>query len=279
MKYNRYDSHDLWGGDIPPVPLKDVDLENKCVSACNENKQCRAYSFDKWRHACYLKSEIAGLALTLDPTSVTGVRDDVPAPPAATTAMTIQHYRGRSFPGSGYKTIKAAQPETCEAACREESTCNAYTVQKNDGLCRLFDAVSEYTSNSDIDSGVKMQKPAPGTASVAVSAPPAPAQTSSESSQCKLASIWSNQISGLGNSIWTISLDGTAVERGLGFAQGHATISDRNLTITWHTVFSNGTYVIQLDQTCTSGRGKAMVLGGFNAGVIYTSIFTAIPSP
>jgi hypothetical protein len=108
-----------------------------------------------------LKSEIGGLALTLDPTSVAGVRSDVPAPPQSTTAITIKHYPGRAFPGTGYKAIKATQLQTCEATCKNENSCIAYTFQKNDRLCRLFDTASEFMSESDSDSGGKMQKPPP----------------------------------------------------------------------------------------------------------------------
>jgi hypothetical protein len=172
--YKRYDGRDIWGGDIPPFPLKDVALEDRCASACSENKLCRAYSFDKWRHACYLKSEIADLALMLDPTSVIGVRGDAQVPPPATTAITMQPYHGRALPGSGYKSLKGAQLEKCEAACRDESACVAYTVRKSDNLCHLLDAVSEYTPDSDSDSGIKMQRPPQPPASSPVSASQSP---------------------------------------------------------------------------------------------------------
>lgn len=108
--------------------------------------------------------------------------------------------------------------------------------------------------------------------------PHAGTKKSTERSHCKLESVWSNQVSGVGSSVWTISSTGEAVEQGMGGAQGRSTMSGRNLTITWHTGLNNGTYVIQLDQTCAAGSGKLLILGGWGAGSFYTSTFTSTRS-
>ena len=87
---------------------------------------------------------------------------------------------------------------------------------------------------------------------------------------CKLASVWAGEVAGVGSSVWTISSDGTAIERGLGNAQGHASLSGHTLTIIFHTAFNNGTYVMQLSRTCSNGSGKTTILGGIPAGAVYT---------
>jgi hypothetical protein len=99
---------------------------------------------------------------------------------------------------------------------------------------------------------------------------------SSEAS-CKLGAVWVGEVGGVGSSVWTISSDGTAIERGLGNAQGHATLSGHTLTITFHTGLNNGVYVVQLNRSCTNGSGKATVLGGFGTGV-YSIVFTKTSS-
>jgi hypothetical protein len=104
-------------------------------------------------------------------------------------------------------------------------------------------------------------------------------EKSTGSFHCKLASVWSNEVAGWGTSAWTISPEGTAVERGLGNARGHATISGHTLTIIYHTALNNGTYVMRLNPACTNGSGRATVLGGVNSGQIYTAIFTATAAP
>jgi hypothetical protein len=100
-----------------------------------------------------------------------------------------------------------------------------------------------------------------------------PPKQSSEAS-CKLASIWANELAGVGSSVWTISSDGTAIERGLGSAQGHASLSGHTLTISYHTSLNNGTYVIQLNRTCSDGSGKVTILGGMLTGTVYNAVFT-----
>src|SRR5262249_39608988 len=45
--YRRHENRDLWGGDIDTI--NGIEAENRCQSACSNNAQCRAYSFDKWR--------------------------------------------------------------------------------------------------------------------------------------------------------------------------------------------------------------------------------------
>jgi hypothetical protein len=106
----------------------------------------------------------------------------------------------------------------------------------------------------------------------AVAAP----RESSEAS-CKLGAVWSGEVAGVGSSVWTISSDGTAIERGLGNAQGHASLSGHTLTITFHTGLNNGNYVVQLNRSCTNGSGKVTVLGGFGTGV-YSLVFTKTSS-
>lgn len=154
--FRSYQNRDLDGGDI--AKLRDVGAENECADACRRNAQCRAYSFDKWNRYCFLKSSVS--ALRLDPRSITGVRGDLPAPPAASAAIRMERHRGRSFPDTGYRTVAAGQLETCEATCRNEESCVAYTFRKAGGLCRLYAVADEYMPDAGSDSGAKVQEPA-----------------------------------------------------------------------------------------------------------------------
>jgi hypothetical protein len=104
-----------------------------------------------------------------------------------------------------------------------------------------------------------------------------PARGASDAS-CKLASVWAGEVAGVGSSVWTISSDGAASERGMGNAQGHASLSGRTLTIIFHTAFNNGTYVMQLNGTCSNGSGKVSILGGVPAGAVYSAVFTKTSS-
>jgi hypothetical protein len=151
--YRTYQNRDIEGHDI--AILKNADMPG-CVSACQANRQCRAFTFDKWNRFCFLKSDIT--ALSLDPRSVTGIPGNVAPPPMAAGAIVMEHYRGRAFPGSGYRTL-TGQPDTCEAACRNDAGCVAYTFRKPDGACHLFDVTGEYFPDALADSGGKLQTP------------------------------------------------------------------------------------------------------------------------
>jgi hypothetical protein len=105
----------------------------------------------------------------------------------------------------------------------------------------------------------------------------ASAPRESSEASCKLGAVWAGEVAGVGSSVWTISSDGTAIERGLGNAQGHASLSGHTLTITFHTTLNNGNYVIQLNRSCTNGSGKTTVLGGLGTGV-YSVVFTKTSS-
>jgi invasion protein IalB len=157
-KYRRYDNRDLWGGDIGPF-LKEIEAENTCASACRNNAQCRAYSFDKWRHACYLKANVADLVLTLDPASVVGIRADIADPKLAITAALIERVPGRRFTGDLYKETSVTAADKCQSACESENACVAFTFRADVGSCQLFTSASAYTADKDSVSGAKMQPP------------------------------------------------------------------------------------------------------------------------
>jgi hypothetical protein len=153
--FTEYDNRDLNGGDLG-APLRNTSY-NDCVAACLSNARCRAYSFDKWNRFCFLKSDIQ--VLRLDVRSLTGILDGAPKPSVSTTTVGMEHYRGKAFPGSGYKTLTTGTPASCETACTNEDTCVAYTFRKPEKLCTLFRTTGEYFSNSSAESGGRQQEP------------------------------------------------------------------------------------------------------------------------
>jgi hypothetical protein len=194
--YNRYENRDLDGGDFDT--LRNVDLQ-KCTSACIGDARCRAYSFDKWNRFCFLKNEIRS-ALRLDPRSVTGVREDIPTPAMATSGIIMERYRGKAFQGSGYKSTNVGQLEACEETCRTGDACVAYTFQKKERICHLFDTTVEYFANVNADSGGKAQEspvgsnqaaPAVRPATTTVDLSAAPTSSEPNRSQCARAiGVW-----------------------------------------------------------------------------------------
>lgn len=151
--YKIYPNLDLRGGDYDV--LRKSDLQ-RCVATCQANAQCRAYTFDKWNGFCFLKAEIK--TLRLNPRSVTGVAQSAGEPPRANTKPDMERYRGKSFRGAGYRSHRASY-DACEKSCEGEKACVAFTFQKSDSQCRLFDVTEQYFPDEMADSGGKLQRP------------------------------------------------------------------------------------------------------------------------
>jgi PAN domain len=72
--------------------------------------------------------------------------------------------RGKNYPGSDYKHIDKLTPAQCQATCRSESQCKAWTwvqagVQGPTTWCHLKNAVPAESANACCISGVKTQVP------------------------------------------------------------------------------------------------------------------------
>ncbi|MGP0057881.1 MAG: protein kinase domain-containing protein [Beijerinckiaceae bacterium] len=154
INYRVYENQDLDGGDIEKSSSVDV---GNCTESCRQNARCRAFTFDKWNHLCILKADFG--VMRLNPRATTGIRSDMSAPPTATSKILMERYRGKAFPGSGYRTVEIAQFEKCENLCLNENFCVAYTFMKNDRMCHLFYTTGEYFRNTAADSGGKRQEP------------------------------------------------------------------------------------------------------------------------
>jgi hypothetical protein len=150
--YKTFDNLDIESSSV--IKLKNSGLQS-CVSVCRQKENCKAYTFDKWNHVCYIKSKIGDFKL--NPRSSSGIRDDVqaPRPPAGNIAM--EHYHLKAFPGSGYRNVRADGPGICENLCRTEEICVAFTFNFGDESCRLFNSTNEYFSDSSAESGGKRQ--------------------------------------------------------------------------------------------------------------------------
>jgi PAN domain-containing protein len=154
LTYTSLDNRDLSGRDL--MILKDSDLQ-RCASACNSESSCQGYSFDRWNRYCFLKSEID--VLLVDPRSTSGIREHVQTPPMASVPTKMERFRGRMFPGAAYKAPPFLSFELCEAACKQEEACIAFTFRKDVRVCQMFNKTGQYFGNSLADSGIKRQQP------------------------------------------------------------------------------------------------------------------------
>jgi tetratricopeptide (TPR) repeat protein len=142
-QYRTEDNRDLNGDDLRTI--KDTDLRN-CLSACSNEQRCQAVSFDKWNRYCFLKSTM--MSLRLDPRSISMIREGLSSPTVASSTIQMERYRGKGFPGAGYKTVANSQFDSCEMACKQDQMCVAFTFQKDERTCHLFQTTGEYSANT-----------------------------------------------------------------------------------------------------------------------------------
>lgn len=143
----------------------------KCESACSEDSQCQAFSYDKWNRVCFLKSRADNLEIHAGFES--GVRKSVAMPAMSASPIKMVRYPRAAFPGPGYRTLSTGNADDCEAACKKEQACTAFTFEApepaveqtaegtNDrgSTCHLYSEAGGRTDNSFAESGVKAQTP------------------------------------------------------------------------------------------------------------------------
>jgi hypothetical protein len=84
-----------------------------------------------------------------------------------------------------------------------------------------------------------------------------PATTVAREPTCSIAGAWADTVTGLGQSVWTISSDGAAAETGMHSATGRASVDGHVLRLTASTTSGfTGDYEITLDASCSAGEGR-----------------------
>jgi PAN domain len=91
-RFTIYEGHDINGNDYRTE--KNMNLEG-CVKACEGEKQCVAFSFDKWNHWCFLK-QVLPTALRLDPQSIVAILSTAKARQSGEPVL-IERYGNRQF--------------------------------------------------------------------------------------------------------------------------------------------------------------------------------------
>ena len=150
--FTIYDNFDLPQGDLRR--LEGVEL-SKCVATCESDRECKAYSYDKWNRWCFLKSNIA--TLTLDPASISGVRKAVDVPQEATSPIRIEPLVSKALRGSSYRTSSLKSAQGCQQSCEQDRKCLGFTFTTSRQRCELFDNIKTVDRGSGVTSGYKTQ--------------------------------------------------------------------------------------------------------------------------
>jgi hypothetical protein len=150
-----YDNRDLHGGDYDS--FRNVSHE-ECADRCKSDARCRAYTYNTWESACFVKSSLS--AMRIEPRGVTGVlasekvRDDKRPP-------VIQRSRSRLFPGVAYRQVLAPAYEGCAKACLDDAACLGFNFSEASRSCALMASLDKPVPAASTDIGIKLQASAP----------------------------------------------------------------------------------------------------------------------
>jgi hypothetical protein len=153
-RFWMYDNRDISGADLHRVER--IDLQ-KCQASCSSEQLCQAFAYDKWNKWCFLKSEVR--PLSLEPSSLVGVKTAIPEPEMSKEAPRIDRRVGKSLVGRPYQTEKRKSLDTCETNCLSDKKCLAFSFAKASSLCKTYDQVETYGLDPASTSGIKTQNP------------------------------------------------------------------------------------------------------------------------
>jgi PAN domain len=126
------------------------------MSECESSQSCQAYSYDKWKKFCYLKSNLK--PLTLDSSSIVGVRAGAGVPTVSDAPIRMEH-RSARFEGSHTNAAPAQAADSCRESCEREQKCLGYTFLTISRECNLFGEITSLVRDKNFVSGFKKQNP------------------------------------------------------------------------------------------------------------------------
>jgi hypothetical protein len=131
-----------------------------CESACANDAQCQAYSYNNWTKSCHLKHTINDLRL--DPAWITGAQL-----PAGQSAMRESirarvldpEYSSPRLVGTEIETRRTSSSRECARNCDSFNGCVGYSYYESNHSCHTFRSIQTATeSNEQIESSVWRQK-------------------------------------------------------------------------------------------------------------------------
>ena len=148
----RVASADIFGFDLPNMPLNDMTLE-ACELACKSISECKAYTFKPRSAACYLKSN--GAMVVGNPLADTGYKVEIEAS-LRTSQLTL--YERTNLQGGDYQNFSGMSLEQCIRSCEYGRQCASFTYIQRSKSCWVKSSVPAAISNKAAISGVKASR-------------------------------------------------------------------------------------------------------------------------
>jgi hypothetical protein len=147
-EFYSYNGTDFDGDDIKPW-LTSYTLDG-CRNACIGNTGCRAFTFNKPRGVCILKTGTG--RPKPNPDAISASMTPIVIPPVRLTILSGVDLPGGDLEARGIKDISLDQ---CSDICLNNNSCAGFSYVKSKNWCWMKKQVVDRRSNNDIVSGIK----------------------------------------------------------------------------------------------------------------------------
>lgn len=141
------DNHDVIGFDY--ATLRSV-TRAECQGACEADASCRAITYNKKEHFCFLKSDAKLIVRNND--AFANVSEDLSS---SVLISTFSIYSSRDMAGGDYKRIRNSSFVGCYLACESDAVCRAFAYVRNQQACWLKNGVGRVSRKAGVDLGVR----------------------------------------------------------------------------------------------------------------------------
>ncbi|OQM76450.1 hypothetical protein BFN67_13770 [Pseudaminobacter manganicus] len=140
-------SYDVMGFDY--ATLKNVS-EVECENACQGDLSCKATTYNRKAHFCFLKSDAKILVRNVD--AVASVQSNLTG---SLIFSTFVIRSGRDMAGGDYSRIRNTNFIACYAACEVDYQCRAFAYVRKKNECWLKNQIGYVSTKSGVDLGLK----------------------------------------------------------------------------------------------------------------------------
>lgn len=141
------DSYDVMGYDY--ATLKEVS-EAQCVSACQDDPSCKATTYNRKAHFCFLKNNAKILVRNVD--AVASIQSDI-ADGVVVSTFVIRS--GRDMADGDYRRLRNTNFISCYAACEVDYQCRAFAYVRKKSECWLKNQIGYVSIKNGVDLGLK----------------------------------------------------------------------------------------------------------------------------
>lgn len=129
--------------------LKDVPLYT-CKSACANDAQCMAYTYNQHYNFCFLKRDVVALIRNSDAASG---YSSMKSSQVIFSNFTV--YRDMDFPGGDYQRLSRSDYLTCLLTCMKDNVCRGFAYVRRKNECWLKSTLGNQMVVPGVELGLK----------------------------------------------------------------------------------------------------------------------------